>query len=370
LRIALVGVGLIGGSIGLAARARIEGAHVVGHDSNDTALSLALEHGAIDERAGSAREAAAGADVCFVCCPVGTLPEQVAMALSAGGDCAVTDVGSTKRAVLDGLGDSALDDRDVSRFVGGHPLAGAEAAGVEHSRGDLFEGATWYLTPTERSSGIHYDRLYRTISSLGARPSAIDAETHDRMLATVSHLPHVLANVLVGQAARALLEEEQRLPATGPSFRDATRVAGTNPTVWRDIFLSNHGAIEAELDAYVAALEKVRADLRAGDAASLERWIEGARADRQRLLELELAGGAVSELRVSVPNKPGIVARVALALGEAGVNIVDMALYPAADMQSGAIAFWVSGEGAAARALELIESLGYPASVVEDGGES
>src|SRR5207249_1329311 len=138
------------------------------------------------------------------------------------------------------------------------PLAGAEAAGVEHARGDLFDGATWYLTPTERSSGVHYERLYRTISSLGARPSAIDADTHDRMLATVSHLPHVLANVLVGQAARALLEEEQRLPATGPSFRDATRVAGANPTLWRDIFLSNHAAIEAELDAYAAALEQVR----------------------------------------------------------------------------------------------------------------
>jgi prephenate dehydrogenase len=109
--------------------------------------------------------------------------------------------------------------------------------------------------------------------------------------------------------------------------------------------------------------------LRSADAAALERWIEGAKADRQRLLELELVGGPVSELRVSVPNRPGIVARIALALGEAGVNIVDMALYPAADMQSGAIALWVSGEEAAEQAVELIDELGYPTTVVADGGE-
>ena len=126
-------------------------------------------------------------------------------------------------------------------------MPGAEAAGVRHARADLFEGATWYLTPGERTSGMHYDRLYRIISGLGARPTAITPETHDRLMATVSHLPHVLANVLVGQAARALLEEEQHLPATGPSFRDATRVAGSNPAVWRDIFVANRETIELEL---------------------------------------------------------------------------------------------------------------------------
>jgi prephenate dehydrogenase len=279
----------------------------------------------------------------------------------------VSDVGSTKCAVLDSVRESDLTEADASRFVGGHPLAGAEASGVEHARADLFEGATWYLTPTERTSGVHYERLYRTISAFGARPAAIEAATHDRLMATVSHLPHALANVLVVQAARALIEEGQRLPATGPSFRDATRVAGTNPPVWRDIFLTNREAVEAELETYIGALEQVLSNLRAGDPGALERWIEEARADRQRLLELELAGGPVSEVRVSVPNKPGIVAQVALALGEAGVNIVDMALYPAPDMQSGAIALWVTGERGAERAVELIGKLGYPTTVVREG---
>jgi prephenate dehydrogenase len=264
--------------------------------------------------------------------------------------------------VLEELGHAGLADTDLERFVGGHPLAGAEAAGVQAARAELFDGATWYLTPGERTSGVHYDRLYRTVAALGARPTAIPAEIHDRLMATVSHLPHVLANVLVGQAARELVEESQALPATGPSFRDATRVAGANPALWRDIFLSNRDAIVRELDAYAGALDVVRERLRTGDETGLERWIQAARADRQRLLEGELAGGPVSELRVSVPNRPGIVAQIALALGEAGINIVDMALYPAPDMRSGAIALWVAGEGSADRAAALVAELGYAAT--------
>jgi prephenate dehydrogenase len=340
---------------------------VTGWDPDEGALDRALARGVLDERSGSVAEALEGADVCFVCAPVGQVAATARAALECGGDCVVSDVGSVKLAVLDELAASGLAEADLERFVGGHPLAGAEAAGVEHARAELFEGATWYLTPTERTSGVLYERLYRTVTALGARPAAIAADIHDRLMATVSHLPHVLANVLVGQAASELVEESQGLPATGPSFRDATRVAGANPALWRDIFLTNRDALVRELDAYAAALDSVREHLRAGDTAALDRWIEGARTDRQRLLEGELAGGPVSELRVPVPNRPGIVAQIALALGEAGINIVDMALYPAPDMRSGAIALWVAGEGSADRAAELIAQLGYAASPVDAG---
>jgi prephenate dehydrogenase len=365
MRIAVVGVGLIGGSIGLAARERIEGVSVSGFDPDPEALAAARERGAVDDAAGSTDEALAGAEVCFVCAPVGALPEAVHAALAAGGDCVVTDVGSTKLTVVEGLASSGLPEKDLERFVGGHPLAGAEAAGVEHARPELFEDATWYLTPSERTSGMLYERLYRTVSGLGARPEAIPADVHDRVMATVSHVPHVLANVLATQAARALVEDAQRLPATGPSFRDATRVAGANPALWRDILLSNREAVADGLDEFAAALERVGEDLRTGNADAVERWIHEARGDRRRLREADLAGGPVTEVRVSVPNRPGIVAQLALAVGDAGVNIVDMALYPAADMQSGAIALWVAGEGSADRVVALIAELGFAATVAE-----
>jgi prephenate dehydrogenase len=316
-------------------------------------LALARERGAVDLACGSLPEAVSGADTVVVAAPVGALPETVANALDAAApDCVVTDVGSTKRAVV-----AATQDE---RFVGGHPLAGAETAGVQHARADLFDGATWYLTPTETTSGLLYERLHHTIAGLGAQPAAIDATDHDRVLAAVSHLPHVLANVLVSQAGEALPSGAEGLTATGPSFRDATRVAGANSSVWADIYLSNADALAERIDAAIARLAGVRDLLRAGDRAGVTAWNEAAAADRRSLLEAGLVGGPVRELRVSVPNRPGVVAQVALALGRAGVNIVDMALYPAPDMSEGVVALWVAGDREADRAVELIGALDLP----------
>jgi prephenate dehydrogenase len=349
LKVAVLGVGLVGGSVGLAARERLE-AEVRGFDPAPGVLDRALEHGAIDTACGSPAEALDGAEAAFVAAPVRALPGAVGEALAAAGPaCVVTDVGSTKRELV-----GALDD---PRFIGGHPLAGAETAGVEHARAGLFDGATWYLTPTPRTEGVLYDRLYRLLADLGARPAAIDPDTHDRLMASVSHLPHVLANVLVAQAARAL--ESERLPPTGPSFRDATRVAGASSAIWRDIYLSNADALVAAIDDTVARLGKVRAALAGRDAGAVVEWNDAARDDRRRLLEADLAGGQVVELRVSVPNRPGVVAEVALALGRASVNIADMALYPAADNTTGSIALWIAGEADAAEAERLIDELGH-----------
>ena len=176
MRIAVVGVGLIGGSVGLAAKEKIADARVRGYDLSEGALAAARERGAIDEECESIEQAAEGAAACFVCAPVGSLGHVARKALEADGECVVTDVGSTKEGVLESLVGARLDDETLARFVGGHPLAGAEAAGVEHARADLFEGAIWYLTPTARSGGMHYDRLQRAVADIGARPQALLAD--------------------------------------------------------------------------------------------------------------------------------------------------------------------------------------------------
>jgi prephenate dehydrogenase len=179
-------------------------------------------------------------------------------------------------------------------------------------------------------------------------------------MAAVSHLPHVLANVLVAQAARALDAEGERLPHTGPSFRDATRVAGAPNAIWRDIYLSNADALGELLDDTIARLTNVRQALRAGDGEAIATWNASAGEDRRRLLEAHLTGLEVVELRVSVPNRPGVVAEVALALGRESVNIVDMALHPAPDNASGVVALWIAGEAAARTAERLLDALGHP----------
>jgi prephenate dehydrogenase len=350
MRIAVLGVGLIGGSIGLAAREHVEGVEVVGCGRNPDNLRAARERGAISSAAGSVAEALEGAELCFACAPVGALPDQVRSALAAAGPgCAVTDVGSTKQDLL-----AQVED---PRFIGGHPVAGAETAGVAHARADLFQGAVWYLTPHARSEGLLYERLHRFVVDVGARPVAVAPETHDRLVAVFSHLPHVLANVLASQAAGRLLNHGEALRQVGPSFRDMTRVAGANTQMWSDIYRANRGAIVEEIRAFRRELERVEELLGAGDTAA---WNDRARDDRRALLESAETGGPVHELRLTVPNRPGIVAQVAVALGKAGVNIVDMALAPAVDMRSGAMTLWIAGEEPAERAVRLIEDLGFP----------
>jgi prephenate dehydrogenase len=356
-KVAVLGVGLIGGSIGLAARRRLE-AEVVGYGRNPANIERAVELGAIDRGAASVAEACEGAELVFCAGPVAALPGQARAALDAcGPEAVVTDVGSTKGELVDALGGD-------ERFIGGHPLAGAETAGVDNARADLFEGARWYLTPTDRSSGLLYDRLQRTVAGLGARPQAIDAAAHDRLMATISHLPHVVANALAAEAAAELSRDAERLPEVGPSFRDTTRVAGSNPAIWADIFASNREAVADSVEAVARRLDAAAALIRRGDRDAVAAWHAAAGEDRQRLLEPTLEAGPLRELRIVVANRPGTIAELALALGEAGVNIEDMALHPAPDMSSGAVTLWVGGDEQAGRAASLVRELGHTVTVL------
>lgn len=280
LRVAVLGVGLIGGSVGLAARRRL-GAHVLAFDPDGDALRQASELGAIDRSCASLAEAVSDADYVFVATPVGVATAVAREALAAASEgCVVTDLGSTKRRIARELTDP--------RMVPGHPMAGAETAGVKGAVEDLFDGAVWYLTPHERTQAAALARLSAAIEQLGAEPVAIDAEAHDRLMASVSHLPHVLANLLVAQALRAA-------PAAGaggllagvganPSFRDATRVAGANTTVWTDIYLANADLLAQALDDAIRELSGVRDALDAEDADALAAWNDAARAARERLV--------------------------------------------------------------------------------------
>ncbi len=368
LRIAVLGVGLIGGSIGLAARRRL-GAEVVGFDPDRENLDRALAIGALDRAAESVADAVTGvdasgpADVIFCAAPVAALPDLVIEAIGSSlPDAVVSDVGSTKRTLVEAL--AGVENSD--RFIGGHPLAGAETAGVEGSREDLFEGARWYLTPTARSQGVLFDRLHGVLAGVGARPQAIDAETHDREMAAISHLPHVIANALVSTAADSVAVDSERPAEVGRSFRDATRVAGANPAIWADIYSSNSEAVAAEIDAVVTRLQEASALVRGGERGALSRWQEAAREDRRRMLEADLTASPLLELRIAVENRPGTVAEIALALGRAGVNIEDMSLFPAADQRTGAISLWIAGIGEARRAGEIVSDLGHTVAPIPE----
>jgi prephenate dehydrogenase len=363
-RIAVLGVGLIGGSIGLAARHRL-GAEVTGYDPDAADRDRGVAVGALDHGASTIAEAVAGADVVFCAAPVAALPEVVSTALEHSPPGAVvSDVGSTKQALVVAIAAGEMADR----FIGGHPLAGAETAGVESARQDLFEGARWYLTPTGRSQGVLFDRLHGVLAGIGARPMAIDPGVHDLEMAAISHLPHVLANALAGTAAGSLPADGERRPEVGRSFRDATRVAGANPAIWADIFSSNGPAVAAEIEEVVERLRSAAELIRGGDRELIAAWQQQARDDRRRMLEADLAEAPLVELRIAVENRPGTVAEIALALGRAGINIEDMSLFPAADRRTGAISLWIAGLDEARQAADVVVGLGHEVAPIAESG--
>jgi prephenate dehydrogenase len=327
---------------------------VTGFDPDERALAVAAERGAVDEAVGTLREALAGAELALVAAPVTQLGPQVAAVLAASTEeTTVTDVGSTKQAVVAAAPGSA-------RFIGGHPVCGSEARGPEHARAELFEGATWFLTPVAETDPQRYRLLHAFVAELGAMPVAVDAQAHDRLVALTSHVPHVLANVLVNQAGASRIEGHDPLAAAGGSLRDMTRVAGANPRIWVDIFLDNAVAVREALAAHRRRIEQVEAALAAGDAGFLARWIGEAAGNRRRMLEQAYEKpGELQRLRVHVPDRPGVLAGITQALGAERINLEDFEMQHFSPERGGVFTFLVTGEGDAARAQALLEAQGY-----------
>ena len=350
MRIAVIGTGLMGASVALAARRR--GDETVGWDVDPAALATAVERGAVDA-APSLEEAVRGSDLAVVAAPIAQLPAQVAAVLAVPGDATVTDVGSTKASVVAAAAGSP-------RFVGGHPICGSESRGPENASAGLFENATWFLTPGTHTDADRHRLVHGFVSDLGATPVAIDPDAHDRLVAMTSHVPHVLANIVANQTGEARIEGHEPLVHAGGSLRDMTRIAGANPRIWVDIFLDNSDAIRGALAEHRRRIEQVEAALEQGDAGYLARWIGEASANRRRMLEREYPDpGRLQRLRVHVPDRPGVLAGITQALGAERINIEDFELHHMSPERGGTLQVLVGGEGEAQRAAALLERQGY-----------
>jgi prephenate dehydrogenase len=337
--LAVVGTGLVGTSVARAAQ-RAGVARIVGEDADAARL-----------RQSGLEPAASLADVelVVVAVPVGALPDAVRDVLSrAGAETTVTDVGSTKRGV------AAIED---ARFVPGHPLAGGATGGPARATADLFDGATWVLSPTSASGAQHVARVRAFVESVGAQISQLDAATHDRVLALTSHLPHALANLLVLDAAEAA-------DYAGPALREMTRVAGANPSIWADIFLENADELAASLESHATATIEVVGALRSNDRTVLEQWIAHAATARERMLEQAYHTDArqLHRIRVRVPDKPGVLARITQTLGAAGINIEDFELRHVSPEYGGVLVVLVNGSENLELARTLLRREGYAAA--------
>jgi prephenate dehydrogenase len=352
VQLAVVGTGLIGASVGLATlRAGI--GDVVGWDEDPAALEVASERGAV-EPAGSLAQALAEADVALVAVPVARLVNVVREVLDAAPSrCTVTDVGSTKGSVCAAFGAEP-------RFVGGHPICGAETQGPGRANSELFDGATWFMTPLSATRPESYRTVHGLVGKLGARPVAIGPDAHDRLVSVTSHLPHVLANVLLNQAGTSRVEGHDPLATAGGSLRDMTRIAGANPRIWVDILLENRSALTASLVEHRRRIEQLEAALVEGDAGFLARWIAEASGNRRRMLETAYEdAGALHRLRVHVPDRPGVLAGIFHALGAERINVADFDLEHLSPERGGTLTILVTGADEASRAASLLEDQGY-----------
>jgi prephenate dehydrogenase len=282
-RLAIFGVGLIGGSFAAALKQAGAVQHVVGVGRSRANLERALELRVLDAVADDPRSAVRDADLVLIAVPV----EQTERVLSeiaphVPASCVITDAGSTKQDVI-GAARRALGSTLVRRFVPGHPVAGAERSGVEAASAALYRDRLVVLTPTPDTDAAAIACVQSAWRSCGARLVEMAAKRHDEVFAAVSHLPHLLAFALVEMFA-ARPRAEELFGFAGAGFRDFTRIAGSSPEMWRDICIANREALLAELDAYLAALQALRHHLTAADAQALERIFEDARAARSRWL--------------------------------------------------------------------------------------
>jgi prephenate dehydrogenase len=307
-RAVVVGTGLIGGSIGM--RLRHVGWYVTGSDRDQARAERALALGALDAVGDDA-----DATITFVATPVHAVADEARRAVAAGPGL-VTDVGGVKASIVDAVSDP--------RFVGGHPMAGSEQEGVEGAIAELFEGATWVLTPTEGTDAAAYAQVRQIVGTLGAEVVALPPQRHDELVAVVSHVPHLTAATLMRLADERSEEHRALLRLAAGGFRDMTRIASGHPGIWPDICSDNRLAIVSVLDELTDALLHMRDVVASDDRKELLATLEQARAARVNLPTRFRTAADLREVRIPVPDRPGVVADVAILAADLDVNIVDL----------------------------------------------
>jgi prephenate dehydrogenase len=336
-RLTVVGAGLVGGSVAAAARAA--GAEVVLTDRDPEVRGRAAAVGLADRVVDGLAEAVAGAQLVVVAVPATVAADVVVeVARHARADAVLTDVASLKGELVPTV-ERRLAELGLGphRFVGGHPMAGSERSGPEAADAHLFQGATWVLTPTPTTDGGALTRVSAVLRDLGARVLALDPDLHDQLVAVTSHLPQVAASALADVAAETTARlGEAVLAVAGGGFRDTTRIAASDPELWVGILGGNRDAVVDAVDALRARLLVVRDALTAGDDGPVRDLLGRASTARRGLIRHDVDTETV-DLVVALDDQPGSLATATKALGEAGINVTDLAMRHASAGDRGAL---------------------------------
>lgn len=326
LQAGVVGLGLIGGSVALALGEL--GYAVFGDDADEAVREQALASGVV-QGIGIPSEV----DVVFLATPVDMVPE-AARRMLATTSAWVTDTGSVKGSIVDEVNDP--------RFVGGHPMAGSEQSGLAGARPDLFRGAVWVLTPSDATSDSAFAAVHELVAKFGADPITVAADSHDRIVATVSHVPHLTAAALMTVASQRSDEHLAMLRLAAGGFRDMTRIASGSPDIWPPICVHNAPAITEALDEVIDTLATLRAAVEAHDSETIRTTLTTARAARRNLPTAVPLPENLAEVRVRVNDERGELASLTALAAELDVNIYDLEIAHSAEGPTGVVVLLIN----------------------------
>lgn len=324
-KIAILGIGLIGGSLALGLKERTD-AVVVGYDRSEKDLRYAMAIGAVDDWTTSLPQAVSNADMVVIALPVGQIKQMIETLaeLPLKPSCIVTDVGSTKSEIMEAS--RKLKEKGIV-FIGGHPMAGSHQSGIQAARSLLFENAYYVLTPDPEASLWEVQKISQLLhKATRAELVIMNAAHHDRIVGAISHLPHIIAAGLVNVVGNYNEENEwfHRLAAGG--FRDLTRIGASHPVMWRDILLSNRNALLKLMDDWIEKMEEVRSAISDGEQEQIEVFFSRSRRLRQQLPDKKRRGILEPryECHVDVPDQPGVIGKIATLLGDENINISNL----------------------------------------------
>jgi prephenate dehydrogenase len=357
IKIAIFGVGLIGGSLALCFKGKPD-LYVIGHSPNQKSVDKYLERGVVDEATTSLVEAAEQADFLFICVPVGQLNDYLRQLsqcrLKSGA--IISDVGSTKSEVV--IAAKKYDFHDAV-FIGGHPMAGKERSGVEAATSKLFANAHYVLTPTADTLHSDYDKLVALLSHTQATIIKLDAELHDEIVGAVSHLPHIVAAMLVNLVAEKNATNDNYVKLAAGGFRDTTRIASGDAALWRDISVSNRQVLIPLLQQWIDATQQVIEHLHTNDQEQIAHLFQTASVFRNSLPERRVGIASTHfEFYVEVPDQPGTIGRLTTWLGEEQINLRNIGILEKTAGGPGSLRLSFENQQDMERAKNFLESKG------------
>lgn len=353
MKVTIIGLGLIGGSLAKALRWRAGVDTVYAIDMNETYIKQAMRDDIVKNGATDWQGYMEFSDIVYVCTPVGVTRKWIDfLSCNVGNRCIVSDVGSTKQEIM------AYAETKEIRFVGGHPMSGSEKSGYPYAQEGLFENAYYILTPGRDAEAV--ETLRELTQKIGALPLELDPEVHDFAVAAVSHVPHVLSSALMNLAAE-MDEKDGILRLAAGGFRDMTRIAAADPTMWADISFSNREKILKVLEAYQETLRTYERLVGGSDKEAVWKFFQASKTNRNKLPQKAVAvGGRSTECVVDVPDKVGVLSEIVQKISAMQVNIKNLYISNSREDYGGTLIIGLEGSSDAEKVRQMLKIEGYP----------